>query len=185
MKRYRGPLFGFASRNFYAEFLAALDVERGVQGRTSASSSSTRPSSATRSSFPRRSPGQVGGELRRRPARAARRAEPRGRQRRLPRRRQHPARLSAARPAGHRGRLSAAARADRADARVVAVPRGAQGPRDPRRVRKGAVRKSAGQGRRSYRTHRVGKGQTLSDIAERYRVSVQRLRAPTACAARP
>lgn len=25
---YRGPLFGFASRNFYAEFLAALDVER-------------------------------------------------------------------------------------------------------------------------------------------------------------
>jgi membrane-bound lytic murein transglycosylase D len=26
--RYRGPAFGFASRNFYAEFLAALDVER-------------------------------------------------------------------------------------------------------------------------------------------------------------
>jgi membrane-bound lytic murein transglycosylase D len=28
VKRYRGPLFGFASRNFYAEFLAALAVER-------------------------------------------------------------------------------------------------------------------------------------------------------------
>jgi membrane-bound lytic murein transglycosylase D len=28
VRRYRGPAFGFASRNFYAEFLAALDVER-------------------------------------------------------------------------------------------------------------------------------------------------------------
>ena len=26
--RYRGPAFGFASRNFYAEFLAALDVDK-------------------------------------------------------------------------------------------------------------------------------------------------------------
>src|SRR6185295_9251151 len=29
--RYRGPLFGFASRNFYAEFLAALAVEQERQ----------------------------------------------------------------------------------------------------------------------------------------------------------
>ncbi|MGH7895291.1 MAG: lytic transglycosylase domain-containing protein, partial [Candidatus Binatia bacterium] len=28
VQRYRGPAFGFASRNFYAEFLAALDVEK-------------------------------------------------------------------------------------------------------------------------------------------------------------
>jgi membrane-bound lytic murein transglycosylase D len=28
VRDYRGPAFGFASRNFYAEFLAALDVER-------------------------------------------------------------------------------------------------------------------------------------------------------------
>jgi membrane-bound lytic murein transglycosylase D len=28
VRDYRGPSFGFASRNFYAEFLAALDVER-------------------------------------------------------------------------------------------------------------------------------------------------------------
>src|SRR4029078_6792191 len=27
VKRYRGPLFGFASRNFYAEFVAAVTVE--------------------------------------------------------------------------------------------------------------------------------------------------------------
>ncbi len=28
VRRYRGPSFGFASRNFYAEFLAALEVDR-------------------------------------------------------------------------------------------------------------------------------------------------------------
>jgi len=31
IKRYRGPSFKFASRNFYAEFLAALDVERNFE----------------------------------------------------------------------------------------------------------------------------------------------------------
>jgi membrane-bound lytic murein transglycosylase D len=31
VQRYRGPAFGFASRNFYAEFLAALDVDRHRQ----------------------------------------------------------------------------------------------------------------------------------------------------------
>jgi len=31
VKRYKGPLFGFASRNFYAEFLAALAVERNYK----------------------------------------------------------------------------------------------------------------------------------------------------------
>jgi len=31
VQRYRGPAFGFASRNFYAEFLAALDVERDAE----------------------------------------------------------------------------------------------------------------------------------------------------------
>ena len=31
VKNYRGPLFGFASRNFYAEFLAALAVERSYK----------------------------------------------------------------------------------------------------------------------------------------------------------
>jgi membrane-bound lytic murein transglycosylase D len=31
VQRYNGPAFGFASRNFYAEFLAALDVERDAE----------------------------------------------------------------------------------------------------------------------------------------------------------
>jgi membrane-bound lytic murein transglycosylase D len=31
VRRYRGPLFGFASRNFYAEFLAAVDVVKHHQ----------------------------------------------------------------------------------------------------------------------------------------------------------
>jgi membrane-bound lytic murein transglycosylase D len=31
VQQYRGPLFGFASRNFYAEFLAALDVSQNYK----------------------------------------------------------------------------------------------------------------------------------------------------------
>lgn len=31
VERYRGPSFGFASRNFYAEFLAALDVDANAE----------------------------------------------------------------------------------------------------------------------------------------------------------
>jgi membrane-bound lytic murein transglycosylase D len=31
VRRYKGPSFGFASRNFYAEFLAALDVEAAAE----------------------------------------------------------------------------------------------------------------------------------------------------------
>ncbi|HYD47204.1 MAG TPA: transglycosylase SLT domain-containing protein [Terriglobales bacterium] len=31
VRRYRGPSFGFASRNFYAEFLAAVEVERDAE----------------------------------------------------------------------------------------------------------------------------------------------------------
>ena len=31
VQRYRGPLFGFASQNFYAEFLAALDVSQNYK----------------------------------------------------------------------------------------------------------------------------------------------------------
>ena len=31
VQRYRGPLFGFASQNFYAEFLAALDLSQNYQ----------------------------------------------------------------------------------------------------------------------------------------------------------
>jgi membrane-bound lytic murein transglycosylase D len=31
VQRYRGPLFGFASRNFYAEFLAALDLSQNYK----------------------------------------------------------------------------------------------------------------------------------------------------------
>src|SRR4030095_15801852 len=31
VQRYRGPLFGFASQNFYAEFLAALDLSQNYK----------------------------------------------------------------------------------------------------------------------------------------------------------
>lgn len=31
VKKYRGPAFGFASRNFYASYLAALDVDRNAE----------------------------------------------------------------------------------------------------------------------------------------------------------
>src|SRR2546430_3740825 len=31
VQRYRGPLFGFASQNFYAEFLAAIDLVKNYK----------------------------------------------------------------------------------------------------------------------------------------------------------
>ena len=55
------------------------------------------------------------------------------------------------------------------DARVLAAPPTRKGRLDPHRLQqeRGAEE--------PYRTHRVGRGQTLSHIARRYNVSVQRL----------
>jgi membrane-bound lytic murein transglycosylase D len=43
IERFDGPRFGFASRNFYAEFLAATDTERAWRARNQAVASSIQP----------------------------------------------------------------------------------------------------------------------------------------------
>jgi membrane-bound lytic murein transglycosylase D len=190
-RTYRGPLFGFASRNFYAEFLAALEVEaayrdyfgelrfdppftgdevllrHALSGKAAASCADVSPAElaalnpavedtvfAGRANIPR-------GYILRVPAGSARAFEE---------------------------RLGAIP----AEARVVASPARRKRTTPPRRAgtskakasgsqksRAEAKGKRTGGGRatsaEAYRTHRVGRGQTLSHIARRYRVSVQRL----------
>lgn len=185
VKRYRGPLFGFASRNFYAEFLAALAVEREYK-QYFGELEFEAPFGGDEIQLSDALAGTV----------AARCAD-------IP-----PTELAALNPAvdsavflgtGNipRGYLlrvppgSAGAFQQRlaqiaSDARVIAVTHG----RSRRGVAKsGAVRVAAGPraatrprsdrtvaSATGYRTHTVGKGQTLSHIAEQYRVSVTKLR---------
>jgi membrane-bound lytic murein transglycosylase D len=171
VKRYRGPLFGFASRNFYAEFLAALAVEgahrdyfgelqfdppfvsdevpleSALSGQVAASCANV---SATElaalnpavDSAVFTLPGNL----------------PRGYLLRV--------------PPGSSGEFSQRLAQIASDARVVAVPsRGRKAERTASATRTGT---SSAQ-RAAHRTHRVGKGQTLSHIAQQYRVSLRRL----------
>ena len=166
---YHGPLFGFASRNFYAEFLAALDVE-----------------AAHRDYFGelRFDPPFAGDEV---PLCRALSSEAAASCANV-----SPAELAALNPAvddavfSGRGNIPrgyvlrvppGSARAFErclagiaAETRVVASP-----PSRKRSALADSARAQSVASAESYRTHRVGKGQTLSHIARRYRVSVQRL----------
>ncbi len=158
---YRGPLFGFASRNFYAEFLAALEVEK-----------------EHRDYF---------GELRFEP----------------PFRSEEVVldRLLAGRAAAN---CAGVAPEDMAELNpavdsvvfqgkgnlprgyLVRVPPGStqafeqclaqQAAPKARQVSGARPRSRTASSARSYRTHRVAAGQTLSHIAQRYRVSVKRIK---------
>jgi membrane-bound lytic murein transglycosylase D len=180
VKRYRGPLFGFASRNFYAEFLAALAVERSykehfgeLQFDQPFVGDEVQLSEA------------LGGSV------AARCAD-------IP-----PEQLAALNPAvdsavflgkgniprgyllrvpqGTAGAFQQRLAQIASDARVVAVApsRRARSTARGTAVR-AATRKGAGTGGKiaatASRTHRVKKGQTLSHIADKYRVPVTKLR---------
>jgi len=180
VKHYRGPLFGFASRNFYAEFLAALAVERSYKdyfGELTFDAPFT------------------GDEIRLADALgtqvAARCAD-------IP-----PEELAALNPAidsavflrsgniprgyllrvppGSTGAFQQCLAQIASDPRVVAVT-----PSRSRRASAtgGALRAATRSGDGSegeilattYRTHTVAKGQTLGHIAERYRVPLTKLR---------
>jgi membrane-bound lytic murein transglycosylase D len=178
VKRYRGPLFGFASRNFYAEFLAALAVERSykdyfgdLQFDAPFTGDEVQLSDA------------LGAHV------AARCAD-------IP-----PEELAALNPAidsavfvgagniprgyllrvppGTAGAFQQRLAQIASDARVVAVS-----PSRSRYGRAGTVRAATrsreGSGGKvaatAFRTHTVAKGQTLSHIAERYRVPLTKLR---------
>jgi membrane-bound lytic murein transglycosylase D len=160
---YRGPSFGFASRNFYAEFLAALDVDRHRQAYFGELTlEALDPTRVIELDHP------VGIEVAAKLGRtdrdtlaalnpalmdvvvAGRQAIPAG----------YALRLPAEHAPGFEERLADFA----AEQRVVRVSAPASGPR--RTVRRAAPATA----------HRVARGDTLSEIAERYKVSVGSLR---------
>jgi membrane-bound lytic murein transglycosylase D len=182
VKRYRGPLFGFASRNFYAEFLAALAVERqykthfgelqfdapfvgdeiqlseALGGHVAAKCADIPPEQLAQLNPAVDSAVFVGsgGNI------------PRGYLLRV--------------PPGTAGAFQQRLAQIAADNRVVAVQssRSRRGE-NVRTVRSATRQRPAGRAgakvaATSHRTHKVAKGQTLSHIAERYRVPVGKLR---------
>jgi membrane-bound lytic murein transglycosylase D len=176
--RYQGPLFGFASRNFYAEFLAALHVERhykdyfgdlkfeapfvgdevplseALAGHVAASCAEVPPERLA--ALNPAVDSQVflrNGNI------------PRGYVLRVPQ----------GTADAFQARLAQIASA----ARVVAVKSGRGREADRKRgVVRAATRRRAGGtlAATAVRTHTVKRGQTLSHIAERYRVPVRKLR---------
>ena len=177
VKRYRGPLFGFASRNFYAEFLAALHVERNYKdyfgdlqfdapfagdevqlsvalGGHVAASCAEIPAAELAALNPAVDSAVFagGGNL------------PRGYLLRVPQ-------VTAG---AFQQRLAQIA----ADARVVAPARGrkASGRTGAARAASRTRGDADAPSGSSVRTHTVTRGQTLSHIAERYRVPVGKLR---------
>ncbi len=179
VKRYRGPLFGFASRNFYAEFLAALEVERSYKdyfgdlqfdapfksdeirlsealgGHVAASCAAIPPEDlAALNPAVDSVVFRTGGNL------------PRGYLLRV--------------PPGTAGAFQQRLAQIASDARVVAVrPSKAKHGRDKASAVRVATRSRGSEGKRAataYRTHKVTRGQTLSNIAEKYRVPLTKLR---------
>jgi membrane-bound lytic murein transglycosylase D len=161
IRDYRGSSFGFASRNFYAEFLAALEVERDHRkyfgempveasepvrehrlDRALGIAQAARLADTDRDRLAELNPALTGIVVEgRRPI-----------------------------PAGYRLRLPAA-EAEGFQARLAELP-------EPRVVRVAArpVRKARTPARATYVTHRVRPGQTLSHIAKKHGVSVNALR---------
>jgi membrane-bound lytic murein transglycosylase D len=173
VRNYTGPAFGFASRNFYAEFLAALDVDKHhEQYFGPVRAEAPLPTHVFELEQP------VGIEVAARLARTdvetlaslnpalmepiveGRRAIPTGYALRLPK------------PSGDgfEERLAELVAEERVT-RVASAP--APPARRPGRASKSTVASRKGGGSS---THKVKKGQTLSSIAQRYRVSEQAIR---------
>jgi membrane-bound lytic murein transglycosylase D len=170
VREYKGPAFGFASRNFYAEFLAALDVDKHhtawfghVPDDPPPATVEHRLPEAVEFESAARLAGIDSGTL----------AD------------LNPALMSAvvtgrrSIPGGYRLRIPARAGTDfddrlaelMAETRVTRVSTPAP-----------TVRQSRSKG--SLLTHRVKKGQTLAGIAQRYSVSVEALRTANRMSAR-
>jgi membrane-bound lytic murein transglycosylase D len=172
VREYQGRAFGFASRNFYAEFLAAVDVENDYR-KHFGDLRVEPPLDASEHMLDR----SLGIEVAARLARTEREdlAE------------LNPGLMdlvvSGRRPIprGYRLRIPADAR-DGFDTRLAAVAeepapkRVATRDPAPKQVRVAKARDSEPAARRTLVTHRVRRGQTLSHIAKKHRVSVARLR---------
>jgi membrane-bound lytic murein transglycosylase D len=161
VRDYRGRAFGFASRNFYAEFLAALEVERDVTRHFG-----DLPAEAPLELHEHELERSLGIEV------AARLADST---------REEVAALNPAFselivtgrrpiPAGYRLRLPNAPA--RFATRLAALP---AEPKVTRVAARAPAPKSSRAGRRTMLTHRVRKGQTLSHIARQHKVSVASL----------
>ena len=162
VERYKGPSFGFASRNFYAEFIAALDVDRhrdayfgplGVQPveptrivpleRSLGIEVAARLAGSDRTTVASLNPALMDAVV------DGRRHIPAG----------YVLRLPATGSSGFEERLAQLG----AEQRVMRVANA-----------RPTARRSAGRGVTT--AHRVGRGDTLSEIAQRYGVSVASLR---------
>ncbi len=180
VKQYRGPLFGFASRNFYAEFLAALAVERNYKDyfgdltfdppfrsdEIQLSEALAGPAAARCADIPPEELAALNpavdsavfagsGNL------------PRGYLLRV--------------PPGSAGAFQQRLAQIASDARVVAVTpsRNRKASAESGAVRSATRRRAPGTGTSvaaAHRTHTVRRGQTLSHIAERYQVPLTKLR---------
>ena len=182
VQRYHGNLFGFASRNFYAEFLAALEVERhykeyfgDLEFGAPFTGDEVQLSTALAGAVAARCadvPAEDLAALNPAVDSAVFRGDgniPRGYLLRV--------------PPGTSGAFEQRLAQIAADARVVAVVR----TRPGRGAAKGSSLRAATRSRAGsrpdariaasgYRTHTVAPGQTLSHIAQHYRVSVAKLR---------
>lgn len=164
VREYRGRAFGFASRNFYAEFLTALDLEREYQGQLAGS----RPAPVTnRTHRLERSLGvQVAARLAQIDLDELESLNPALSSAVLAGRRPI--------PAGYRLRLSESTAGF--ETRLAALP---AEPRVMLVAARTTVRGKARGARvrtASFVTHRVRPGQTLSHIAKKHGVSVATLR---------
>jgi membrane-bound lytic murein transglycosylase D len=175
IRDYRGKSFGFASRNFYAEFLAALDVEHDGERHFGPF-----PADQPLHLNERRLERAVGIEAAARLARtdrseiaelnpalsplvvSGRRPIPAGYKLRLP----------ASGGAGFESRLAEFA----AEERVTRVAAPAPAASEGRIVRASVPARTRVAARPTVTTHRVRRGQTLSHIARAHRVSVQSLK---------
>lgn len=157
IRLYRGPLFGFASRNFYPELIAAIEVDarwrdyfpdlvpdRPVSTEWVRFPDAIAMATALRvTGMPRETFLDLNPSLGER-VRSNRVPIPRGYALRV--------------PAGH---------AERASQRYASLPRAKAKPK---------AKAEAKQGGRAYVVHKVTKGQTLTQIARRYRTTVERIR---------
>ena len=161
VRAYRGPLFGFASRNFYAEFLAAVEVERDHREHFGELRFES-PVRGDEVMLDRLLPGRA--------AAGCAQVEPQD--------------LAGLNPAVERDVFHGNGNLPRGY--LLRVPSGSadgferclaqQVVPDARPVAGARPTGRTGSSPPTYRTHRVATGQTLSLIAQRYRVSVQRIK---------
>lgn len=175
IRRYQGPRFGFASRNFYAELLAAIEVEREHEkyfGRLRR----LPPLSVEEVGVPRPTPFRVLAHSAAMPPEdlaelnlALTPSVVRGEQ-------LVPAGFRLRVPRGRKSSFEARYAAWVADQERTRLARGSGGTAKPAQgARRSVARADAAATRKEKRTHKVKRGQTVETIARMYGLSAERL----------